>query len=631
MSIMRSEIAESATGDTAASQGAAADSRGFAGAGHDPRIVRRWLWLVSGILLVAYLLLQNPYWVPGGDSDFYVAIARTFAQEGKYEYNGLPVAISPPGWPLVLAGIMKISPTFASMKLVTMACMFASLIVSYFIALRFVSPRMAGIGIGLTGLLLPVYSLTYFLHSEGLYCLLSATALLLAMRIREGDRRLIMSGALVLCCLAIPLVRWAGIFQLLPLGAVLMSGRWGFWTGRKPILTAICAIVIVSTWLGTRWSLELTAEQQLAIKDAGGSSVMETEVPDDSATSDARSVDLVSTNKDPNVSVFEEYGQRFLRSGKWFSWLLWHPSRFASVSKLADEAVTVFGWSAIVTLGYLAYVTFRRGELIWTGLALYCGALCMNWPNPNARYFIPVAPLIVIGILLALQMISDQTRTRFTIDWGKWLRRAFIYSVLLCNLAMYGVDVIVMRSSRFYDTFEAGQHKDLVNIAHYLTSLEPIPEGATTLPSDRLYAPSDGRVMINERYENLARVRFSKAGMRAMVLLTDVNIKPLDPGLSKYTMPQDPSVTENKRRFPSRLIKYVRGRRSNWLLIQSPSVPWRVWHFRTPDFIYKRLARDPDQPPSGGWTLYRYDPEVGDLVPTDVPPVEGWPTRVPGM
>ncbi len=596
-----------------------------------------WFWITAIVLLVAYLALQNPYWVPGGDSDFYVAIARNLALHGfsDYTYNGQPVAISPPGWPWVMALVLKISPTFLALKLVTMLMMWGSILISYFLAMRFLSPRLSGIAMILTGLLMPVYSLTYFLHSEGLYCLLCALAMLFAFQIREGKKSWWITISLLLICIAIPLVRWAGVFQLLPIVGVILSGWKPQLNKYKVGVVSLCVISIIATWYLTRKSLELTAEQQLAIKEAGGSAMMESDAPEE-PTTDAKSVEIIPVGKQENVTLAEEYGQRFLRSGKWFAWLLWQPTRFAGVMKSADLLVTVVGWIAIFVLGYLVYLTVRKKDFLWLSLGLYCGALCMNWPNPNSRYFVPVAPLLIVGILLSLQIISEH-RKRDSIDWGKWLRRAFIYSALLINLVLYFTDLLVMRAPDFYRYFEAGQHKDLVNIAHYFSTLKPAPqEWATsmpsTIPSGIVYQPRDGQVMINERYENLGRRRMSKAGMRAMVLLTDRNIKSLDPGLTKYISPQDPATMESKRHFPSRLLKFVYARRTEWLLIQEPAIPWRVWHFRLPRTWYEKLTKNPNfQPDSGGWKLYHFDVNDRDLYVTDVPDVQGWPKRVPGM
>ncbi len=631
---------------------------------HDRRKVRLWGWTVTLVLLGAYLLLQNPYWVPGGDSDFYVSIARTLALEGKYTYNGLPVAISPPGWPWVLAMVMKVSPTFLAMKLVTMTCMLTSLVIGYFIALRFVKPSAAGVSILLAGLLMPVYSLTYFLHSEGLYCLLAAWALLISLRVRESRALLIEKLVLVLLCIALPMIRWAGVFQVLPIAAVLMSGRgWRDAWRRGPrawiryvairrngILALLCLLAIVATWQATRKSLELTAEQLESLRRNGGTSTMDPE--QEEPPTEVAPVPTMPQGKSGKVTVLEEYTQRFLRAGKWFSWLLWQPARFASVSKLTDNLVTVAGWVVILMLGALAALAVvQRREWLWVSLALYCGGLCMNWPNPNSRYFVPVAPLIILGLFVLLYEAARRYPAK-SFDGWKWLRRALVYSILLCNLTMYGVDVIVMRSSRFYETFEAGQHKDLVNIAHYLVNLPPLVEGdAATQPARRainpsslpspttsqstpvlaLRRPTDGRIMINERYDNLGRVRFSKAGMRAMVLLTDIDIKPLDPGLSKNVAPLDPTTTGNGKPWPGSLLRFVKGRGTRFLLMQEPAIPWRVWHFRLPMDWHNQLTKTPGLPPSGGWKVYYYDWQTNNLYELPVPNVDNWPTRVPGM
>ncbi len=605
--------------------------------GHDPKLVWRWFAGLAATLLTVYALLLNPYWVPGGDSDFYVAIARNLALEGKYEYNGLPVAISPPGWPWVMAVVLKVSPTFLALKLTAMLSMWGSLLIGYFVALRFASPRIAALSVGLAGILMPVYSLTYFLHSEGVYCLLSTAALLLAFRVREVRGRYLEAGLLLLMCVGIPFIRWAGVVQLLPIAGVLLSGRWTFAGQRRQwALVLLCIAACVITWLGTRWSLELTAEDLKAIKEAGGAAIMETDGGDDLVPTDVTTVTVVPISVSEEHTVFEEYGQRLVRSGKWFSWLLWQPTRFAGpVNKWLDSGVSLLGWAVIGGLAYFAIVRLIKGDLLWFTLAVYCGGLCMNWPNPNSRYFVPVAPLIILGLLLAIRTASETWPTK-TIDWGKWLRRTFVYSVLLCNVAMYGTDAIVMRSSRFYDDFEAGQHKDLVNIAHYLNNLPPFPENPATMPATTnaatlRFAPRDGEIMINERYENLGRIRFSKAGMRAMVLLTDRNIKPLDRGLSRIVTPVDPATSEFGKRFPTRLIRAVRRARVDWLLIQNPSIPWRVWHFRIPMEWHEQFTKTPGQPPNGGWVLYRNDPIEGDLIPEPIPTVDNWPTRVPGM
>ena len=89
-------------------------------------------------MLVLYLLLENPYWVPGGDSEVYLAIARNLARGQGYLFNGQPARIAPPGWPMLLAGIIKfVSPSFLLLKLVTLASMVGAMAIYYRIVRRF--------------------------------------------------------------------------------------------------------------------------------------------------------------------------------------------------------------------------------------------------------------------------------------------------------------------------------------------------------------------------------------------------------------------------------------------------------------------------------------------------------------
>ena len=67
--------------------------------------------------------MYNPYWVPGGDSELYIAVGRSWATGLRHTFNGQFVSICPPGWPLLLAAAMKISPSFGFLKLITIGCM----------------------------------------------------------------------------------------------------------------------------------------------------------------------------------------------------------------------------------------------------------------------------------------------------------------------------------------------------------------------------------------------------------------------------------------------------------------------------------------------------------------------------
>src|SRR5688572_18514557 len=101
----------------------------------------RWIFLATmGVVTVMFLLLQNPYWVPAGDSEVYIAVARSLVTGEGFRFNGQPVAMVPPGWPVALAIVMWFSPSFLVLKLFTMCCMLGALAITYWICRRWVSP-----------------------------------------------------------------------------------------------------------------------------------------------------------------------------------------------------------------------------------------------------------------------------------------------------------------------------------------------------------------------------------------------------------------------------------------------------------------------------------------------------------
>ena len=182
-------------------------------------------------MLLIYSLLQNPYWVPSGDSELNISIARNLARGDGYRFNGQPVAMVPPGWPLLMAAVMKVAPYFLVLKLLAMSCMIGFFAIGYWIIRRFVPPGRAMAVILLTSILSVVYPATYWLISESLFCVLSAAALLLAMQIGERKEQWWRIALLAVLCAVAVTVRWAGVIGMLLVAAALIQGQW------KPRLT----------------------------------------------------------------------------------------------------------------------------------------------------------------------------------------------------------------------------------------------------------------------------------------------------------------------------------------------------------------------------------------------------------
>ncbi|HQY87239.1 MAG TPA: hypothetical protein PK402_01185 [Tepidisphaeraceae bacterium] len=583
-------------------------------------------------LLGIYLLMLNPYWVPSGDGEVYTAIARSLRLGEGFNFNGARAAICPPGWPLVLSWLMRISPEFWFLKLCVMSFMLGSLASMFYIVRRFIDDKRAAGVVFLSGILSTLYPLTYFMHTEGFFCLLTSLSILLAFRI--GEKRAtkieypLMLGCLAMACFA----RWPGVLNLLLIIPALYRPGVRFLNTRAIVTMVLAIVVSLSTLFITMSSLKMSKTEAIAARDAGGSneadadeqlSVAETEIvtPTTVATTttvtpkpseEERLPDLAK--KSSKKSYFTEYSIRIIESGKWFSWLLWQPTRFAQ-SALSWKIGPHFnldpsdfvGWSAIALLAYALFRSVHRGEWFWIGLAGYAGGLIVIWPNPNARYFVPVVPIIILGVIVALLEFGKVTGRSRLAQVAGWV---FVVTILLANVPLLVYDIHVFRSGdRFYKKYEAGANVSLIEICQQINRDSNIT----------------GQIAVNERYENMGRMRYSKFGVRATHLLTGRRV--LGIGNSKVSRPPD-----DDRGLLSR--QWATKNDVEYFLYQVPSEPWRVWHFRVPIWFETKVTKKSIDDESFGWTLWqrRDFPSKRYRQVAGIPKMsEPWPTRVPGL
>ena len=587
---------------------------------------RIWTMLVSAIAII-YLLMFNPYWVPGGDSELYIAAARSWATGLGHTFNGQFVSISPPGWPLVMATALKISPTFGFLKLVTIACMTFTMGFWYWFLLRFTTPKNSAMLVLLCSIISHVYSLSFWMHSDALFCLITTAAMVVALQINEGKPHVGWRIALLaFLCFAAQCVRFAGALQWIVIAGVLLNGpvlpklwRKSQWPNEIPKLRtrqwaaiAISFAVIAGTFAVLRHEMRVTAQQEAEEKDAGVS------FDESQQAAEARTVDIFNGKQSVKLTFAEEMFKRVRESGKWFSWLLWPEFRFlggTSVKEPLSSLDTVIGWLLIVAMCLCAWRNLRQRQWLWLGTGVYCAFLCLNWPNPNARYLVPVLPIILWGIIQGIRMAFANPAK---MQWGTRLIATGLASVAVANLALMAVDVWVARSRDFYDRYEGGLDQNLISDVRYLRARDV----------------QAGDVAVSEIYTNLGKRRTSKFGLRATVMLLDQIVKSV-PGKS------GDDVT--RVRFTS----WARTHHIKWYLFQEPVSPWRVWHFRLPASLQAKLSHEEVAPESGGWVLYRYIPPINGQLPlpmphmvslvpgrwtqVEVPVSHHWPTRVPGM
>jgi hypothetical protein len=595
------------------------------------------------VLIVAalFLLLENPYWVPGGDSEVYTAVARSLASGDGYRFNGLPARIAPPGWPMLMAAVIKyVSPTFLALKLMTLASMLGALAVYYWILRRLAPPLLAAAAVLLTAVISHVYSLTFWLHSDALFTLLTAAMVLVALQINERrawnispvpeadssppssnlslqyatpeppvrvDRWLVgRVMLLLLLCVLAAFVRWAALINLVLLSMVLLQhGAWRWHHRRGMIAWTALALVIVVTFgsfFAIRWGMKRFAPPRVAFEDTA-------QVDMAAVTSDTQAIESFKETQEPAIITgtrgHSTYATRVLGFGTWFSYLLWQPFRLAAGIPAIWWAATAVGWVVACVVIAACYPEFRAGHWLLPAALAYTAALCLNWPHATARYLVPIAPLLVLAIfrgLVILRHAAARPRARALVSA---LGYVGIGSVILCNLALYSVDVWVMRSSNFYDRYEAGLNKGLMAAAQYL---------------------SDQRVghwqtCVNPEYINVHKRRMSPTGLRMLTMLTGKAALQLPRRYTEppYKLPKDPEFRR----------KFISVNRVRYYLEQPRVSPWRVWHFRM-GWLQERVTGVPAEDTGAGWRLYVCD---GASMPVQVPlPANPkYPTRVPGF
>jgi hypothetical protein len=612
----------------------------------------RWLFLgTMSVITVMFLLLQNPYWVPAGDSEVYISVARSLVKGEGLRFNGQPVAMVPPGWPAVLAVVMWISPQFLVLKLFTMACMIAALGITYWICRRWVSPGWAAFVVLSMATLSHVGQATFWLISEGLFCLVTSWCLLLALQIKErsgverggqGAWRIALLG--VLCAVAV-LVRWAGVLGILPIAAILLRGEspWAVFLDFKRSLVAkfrrtaplvpatttrlwvtilvagLCAsvtfIVLRKVLAGWETSESAPITSTVTVAESGGETVgadAGTNIGGQRLILEDRFVAMQY-----NLISFSGFGgttysERFAGWGRWFSWLFWQPFRAGMGDPIIDTGALLFGWLIIALLLFVAGYGAAHREWMWLALLGYAGALAINWPNVNPRYYVPVYFLLLIALLTSKRVLRS-----FGPGWWRgvistlwWM---FLGSVVLTNVAIWFKEMQVARSDDFYANYEAGLNQTMISANRYLAELPNL---------------KDAEVVVTPSYINLGKKRQSQFALRATTMLTN----------------RDTINLPREKQGPpgSKLAWWCQHYGIKYYLHQHAISPWRVWHYRIPEWMQARMQGSPVDKMEAGWKLYRVVPFVPAvpgvldeipprLVPIETPPSRDWPTRVPGL
>lgn len=588
---------------------------------------RLCLWLVV-ILGGAYALLQNGYWAAGPDTSFYISVARSLALGRGFVFNGGAVARIPPGWPMLLAGAMRISGAFGFLNLVPMVCLLGASVMWYWILRRIAPPRRAFQAVLLSGFVYSWYTSSIQLRSEAFFCLVLCGAILTALAISEGKAQAWRITLLILLSILAVNIRYAGIAGLAIIAGALLSGQRRLAFSRQLVALMLTIGLTAGSFAYTRYILE----HVLPPKSAGG----EVRAHDDYDQREEKpAMVAIVGHGGPLVYIVQA-----LFAGQWTADVLWMPFHIGVTSVPIALAVNAFGWFLLVVYFAYAWRLARSFQFLLLGAALYSGAIIARWSVVNPRYLVPVAPLILLGVWMGFEHLGQTLRRPAAARLFRFGAGMFVATLVLCNGLLFVIDVAVARSPRLYEWYNAGEVSQLLETARAINALNP----------------KDGEVAVNGQIINLNRARPNGFAMRGLVMLTDRGINVIfnkvdphklgpkgprkkTPKASATKNPASASMNhgaarliadeigEGNPRSPA-LVKYASAHGIVYYAYKPPGSLWHAWHFKM-TWLQRKLTKKAP-PARAAWELYQL--KNGKFEPLPIPPLnESWPRRVPGL
>ncbi|MGE5611766.1 MAG: ArnT family glycosyltransferase [Bacillota bacterium] len=553
-------------------------------------------------LSLFYLLIENGRWHPGADTAFYVSLARSLVHHEGFRFNGIPQGKAPPLWPLFLAGAMKLSTSFWFLNLIPASCLVSASAFWYWVTRRFVTPAKAFSIVLLSSTLFFWYTSAVQLRTEALFCFLFSAAMLLAFQVSEGLAQWWRIASVVALCSIAVGVRWVGLVCWLPVAFAMLSGQLTPTLNRRWIGAALVALFTISSFCACRQVLRWLPTKQLRVSHISAEDIAA--AADESDSDGALSEDMDASLTPAMQKVVTNPGvvkiaQRFGDSGKWISSLLWMPMYLGVTAAAVGYLSNAVGWVLIALFLLCLYDHLRNRQWVLLGVLLFCSALVFRWRYPNPRYLVPLAPLIILGSWLGMHILIERCQTLAYRRFWKIASALFVTSLVLCNGALWAVDVYIARSNDFYGNYMAGENDQLIAAAKFLNDANI----------------KHGQVAVSFYYINLNRTRKNGQGLRSMHLLTNRLIR----SVPKRYFTEDLSISTEMR-------EWAATRNVRYYLFRPPVSPWRAHHFHI-GWWQKYKTKQANIPTNPSWVLY----DLKHNKTTELPPITNWPTHVPGM
>ena len=404
------------------------------------------LWMAAILVLCAvYGLGVNNQWAISPDGALYLTLGRSLAEGHGMECNGLQWWTIPPVLPFLIAACRLVAGDgYWLINLVLSACAIGAVVLAARTIRRYGTSDLALPVLVISGMSAYLYIIAGRVQTDVPFMLLVAAGLYGFARAAEASPWWTVPGGAAL--LAAALTRPPGVlFVVGAVGGLLLKFRRpGYrWWAIAAILT-----VVVTAGLFLIW-----AEYIRSMADPG--------TGDYAAALRARSFNL-----------FDAQHFKFMAAG-----LHALPSAtFAAITGQQLNFWVMAGPMLLVFLG-LAVIARRRQWVIAVPVVLYVGFLLFWGGGAVARrYLLPVMPYLVYAFLAGVSAVASWAQHRWkpaaeASGRPAIQRIAVIIAGVICvaiSVPKIARDVYWTRSSDFYDTYEGGKWRDVVDVAQHL-------------------------------------------------------------------------------------------------------------------------------------------------------------------
>jgi uncharacterized membrane protein YbhN (UPF0104 family) len=415
-----------------------------------PKARWRWEFAVVCIVLVVYALSYSPQWWIGSDSALYLNLARNLVRGNGYTLAGEPHVHVPPGFPAFLAGMMRLGlGSIAAMNLAIGLMGLATIYVGYRLLSHLVGWTWLWVVTATFALSREMIERSGEVLSDMPFMLLVVAALWLYYRGLRQDRpsrrgwelaSLLLVAACWVRAVAFPLN--AGVMV-----GLLLSG-WNKARARTVANVLLLAVGMGASAAFFAW--------YVAAHGSSGASTYFTNISH-------------AAGRVGGVGWLLLFADRFYVAGGQIS-------RFFLAQRLPLPLAML-----IVAAPMAAAMIRRMGRGDWLGpmaTLAYVGGLCLVVPIVRTRYFLPLAPLLILYLLEGWAwFVRAAVRVKPAAVTAVIVLAAVMVAM---NLPMAGRDIVSKHRADYFTHQQNDKYAADLKVAEFLREHRP-PAGRNIL------------------------------------------------------------------------------------------------------------------------------------------------------